>query len=208
MASVQSIHEEFIRLYTERCSMVSDGTVLLQASVSHDGSDFTPQMYNTIVESCFMQIYLAWENFLEKSFVAYLQNATDLKGQTYSRYGFPTDDNHSYNMLKGTKSYPDWTNIDDVNYLAKTYFDASGPYAIISSPHTDFLDMKIVRNRISHISEKSTKSFNRVLAKNIAQTNLSPGEYLMLFKDSSVAQTYFTYYVDMLKDCVDAICNS
>ena len=205
MADVHSIYADFIDVYNTKTFMLVESTILLQENVSHEGHSFTLQMYNAIVENCFMQIYLAWEGFLEKSFVAYLQNAPDLQGGTYLQHATPTNDEHAYNMLKGTKSYPDWTNIDDVNYLAKTYFDLSGPYAIISSPRQELLEMKTVRNRISHVSEKSIKQFNNLLNRCIAQTNISPGDFLMMFKDSNT--TYFTFYVDMLKDYVDAICN-
>lgn len=205
MATIQDIHDEFINVFDQYCSMLVDSTILVQANMSHDGHLFSSDMYNAIVEKSFMQIYLAWERFLEKAFISYLQNATDLQGGTYASYSTPIDDDHSYKMLKGTKNYPDWTNVDDVNYLSAVYFDASGPFSILLSPPPELLELKTIRNRISHVSEKSIKSFNTLLSKKISQTNILPGDYLMMLKDSS--HTYFTFYVEMLRDYVDAICN-
>lgn len=205
MATIQEIYDEFTDVFNKYCTMLSDSTILKQENVSHGGHVFSADMYNAIVEKSFMQIYLAWEHFLEKAFIAYLQNSFDLKGRNYKSYSLPVNDEHSYKMLKGTKNYPDWTNIDDVNYLSAIYFDASGPFATLLSPPPEFFELKTIRNRISHVSEKSIKSFNTLLSKNIYQINILPGDYLMMLKNSS--HTYFTFYVELLKDYVDAICN-
>ncbi|MCM1569402.1 MAG: hypothetical protein NC081_08145 [Roseburia sp.] len=205
MVTIQSVYNEFMRAYHGQCSMIADSTIIEQGNLQFKGHSFSHEMYLAIVENCFMQIYLAWEAFLEKSFISYLQNASDLQGNSYLRYGLPVNDEHAYDMLRGTKSYPDWTNIDEVNRLAKIYFEHSGPFVILKTPPAEFLEMKTIRNRISHVSTNSQKQFNTLLARNIAQTNIQPGDYLMMFK--SAGQTYFTFYVCMLKDYVEAICN-
>jgi len=205
MTSIQDIYIGFMTVYNRQSLMMIDSTILYQSNLQHDGHLFSKDMYNAIVEHCFMQIFLAWETFLEKSFISYLQNATDLQGTSYNRYGAPQDDIHAYNMIKGTKNYPDWTNISDVICLSNIYFDSAGAYAVLSSFSPEIEAIKTIRNRISHVSEKSVRQFNNLLARNIAQTDLNVGDYLMLLKDGR--QTYFTYYIELLKDYVEAICN-
>jgi hypothetical protein len=205
MANIQNIYDDFMAVYNFQCSMIVDSTTLLQNNVPPNQQLFSHGMYNAIVEQSFMRIYLAWETFLEKSFIIYLQGETDLKGTVYIKFGNPKDNEHAYNMLKGTKNYPDWTNIDDVNQLAGIYFDNSGPFATLVAPPPEMLAMKTIRNRISHVSEKSLKQYNRLLMQNISQTNIAPGDYLMQLRSGT--QTYFTFYVEMLKDYVEAICN-
>lgn len=206
MTTIQSIYDDFISVYNSQHSIIADSAVLFENRVHHEECFFSVSMHNAIIEYCFIQIFLAWENFLEKSFIAYLQNAADLKGVTYSRYGAPTDNEHAYNMIKGTKNYPDWTNINDVIFLSKTYFEGAGPYYILADPPPEIEAIKTIRNRISHVSEKSAKQFDRLLANNISRTGIGVGDYLMLFKDGR--RTYFTYYGEYLKDYVDAICNA
>lgn len=206
MSAIKGIHDNFTFTYTTCNAMLSDSTVLYQQQVEHEGHIYTNAMHNAIIEHCFMKIYLAWEILLEKSFISYLKNEPDLKGNTYVRYGFPEDDEHAYNMIKGTKNYPDWTNINDVKYLANIYFKDAGVYAILNSPMIEIEDIKNIRNRISHVSEKSVKAFHRLLAKTITQTsNIEVADFLMFFKDQT--QTYFTYYTDIIKGYADAICN-
>lgn len=206
MNTIEECYNDFIQIYDGCNGMLSDSTILYQQNVEYNGHVFSKNIYDAIIEHCFMQIFLAWEKFLETSFILYLNASTDLQNKVYVRYGIPQNNEHAYNMIKGTKNYPDWTNINDVKCLAKIYFENSGPYSIIQNTPVEFEDIKIIRNRISHVSEKSKKAFERLLAKTIVQTtNVSVGDFLMMFKNSS--QTYFSYYMDFLKGYVEAICN-
>lgn len=206
MSTIEECYYNFKQTYDDCNEMLSDSTILHQHNIEFEGHAFSNKIYDAIVEHCFMQIFLAWEKFLENSFILYLNASADLQGNTYVRYGIPKDSEHAYNMIKGTKNYPDWTNISDVICLAKIYFENGGPYSIIANNPVEFEDIKVIRNRISHVSEKSIKAFERLLAKTILQTtNVSVGDFLMMFKDNS--QTYFSYYMDFLKGYVEAICN-
>ena len=206
MNTIEECYNNFKQIYDCYNEMLSDSTILYQQNIEFDGHTFSKKIYDAIVEHCFMQIFLAWENFLENSFILYLNANADLQGNTYVRYGIPKDSEHAYNMIKGTKNYPDWTNINEVKCLAKIYFENGGPYSIIESIPIEFEDIKVIRNRISHVSEKSIKAFDRLLAKTIMQTtNVGIGDFLMMFKNNG--QTYFSYYMDFLKCYVEAICN-
>lgn len=206
MNTIEDCYNSFIKTYDSNNKMLRDSTVLYQQGIEFEGHIFSKEMYDAIVEHCFMQIYLAWEIFLENSFILYLNAGIDLQGNSYVRYGVPTNKEHAYDMVRGTKNYPDWTNIGDVKYLANIYFENYGPYLIIENIPIEFADIKTIRNRISHISEKSVKSFHTLLSKTIIQsTNVGVGDFLMTFKD--FGQTYFTYYIEFLKDCVEAIYN-
>lgn len=206
MGTIQELYDEFTLKYNSLNKLLSDSTVLYQNNVQHSGIFYSKEMYSAIVEYCFMQLFLAWETFLEQSFIFYLSDAKDLKGNNYTRYGFPKDTIHAYNMIKGTKNYPDWTSLNDVICLAKIYFLSAGPYQWITSNPVDMGDIKTIRNRISHVSEKSIKAFNRLLAKTIIRTtNVSVSDFLMSFRQGN--ETYYTYYTDLIKSYVEAICN-
>lgn len=206
MNNIEECYNTFRKIYDDYNDMLRDSTILYQNNVEYEGHIFSKKIYNAIVEHCFMQIFLAWEQFLENSFILYLNASADLQGNTYVRYGFPKNKDHAYNMIKGTKNYPDWTNINDVKCLANIYFENGGPYYIIDNIPVEFNDIKVIRNRISHISEKSVKSFERLLAKTIMQTtNVGVGDFLMKFKNNS--QTYFSFYMEFLKEYVEMVCN-
>ncbi len=204
--NIIEIYDKFNDTYNESILMISHSNVFVQNQLQHEGVSYSEKMHYIIIERNFMNIYLAWELFLENSFIAYLLNAQDLQSLVMVKYATPINREHAYDMIRGTKQYPDWTNIDDIKRLANIYFENSGHFSILSSPSPEFLEMKTIRNRISHVSEKSVRSFNNLLSRNISQTNISPGEYLMKFKSGST--TYFSFYSEMIKGYVDAICNT
>lgn len=206
MTTIQEAYDEFDDKYTICNQLLVDSTTLYQNQVQYDGCIFNLKMYSAIVEHCFMQIFLAWEIFLEKSFLLYLKGACDLKGNAYVRYALPIDNDHAYNMVKGTKQYPDWTNINEINTLSNIYFENSGPYILLTSNPIELAQVKTIRNKISHVSEKSTRAFNSLLAQTIIRSaNVSVCDFLMSFKNGS--ETYYTYYTDIIKSYVEAICN-
>ena len=205
MVAIQEIYQEFMELYHSRYEMIAGCAALCQKKTQPPEPAFSQSMHRAIVETGFMRLYLAWESFLERAFISYLQNACDLQHRTYSRYAQPTSDQHAYDMLRGSKTYPDWTNIDEVNRLARVFFKDAGPFAMLAAPPAEFLEMKTIRNRIAHVSEKSQRQFDTLLSKKIAQIGIAPGDYLMMFKAGK--ETYFTYYAEMIRGYVEAICN-
>lgn len=199
-------YNNFNKIYDDSISLIRKSIVFFENQIEFDDIRYSNDMHCVIVEQSFMKIYLALENFLENSFIAYLLGDADLQSNEAIKFAAPKDRNHAYDMIRGTKQYPDWTNVNDVKQLAKIYFKDSWHYSILFDLPSEFNELKIIRNRISHISEKSEKSFNTVLSKNIAKNNITPGEYLQLFKDKN--NTYFTFYCEMIKGYVDAISNT
>ena len=152
-----------------------------------------------------MRVFLAWENFLEDAFISYLCNEEDLQGVKYNRYAEPVDEEHAYGMLKGTKQYPDWTNVNNINILSDLFFENSGPFNLLLSNPVEFQHMKTIRNRISHISKQSIQAFNKFTNSQIATNNLTAAAFLSTLKDSNI--TFYSFYTDIIKSYVDAICN-
>lgn len=103
-------------------------------------------------------------------------------------------------------AYPDWTSIDIVNTLSNLFFDNSGPFLLLRSNPVEFQQMKTIRNKISHVSKQSTKSFNTLTNMQIATTNIRAAAFLSTLKDHTTT-TYYTYYTDLIKSYVEAICN-
>lgn len=206
MKTILDIYNDFDREFTNANTTLANSNFLFQNGVAHDGVIFSQDIYDAILEHCFMHIYLSWENFLEDAFILYLFDQADIKGNKYTRFAHPQDEDHAYSLLKGTKQYPDWTSIDIVNTLSNLFFDNSGPFLLLRSNPVEFQQMKTIRNKISHVSKQSTKSFNTLTNMQIATTNISAAAFLSTLKDHTTT-TYYTYYTDLIKSYVEAICN-
>lgn len=206
MSTINDLFNNFEQRYNEINSRLASSTLFYQNNIQVDDIVYSKDIHHTIAESSFIDIFLLWEDFLEKSFILYMCGQADLKGNCYNCYSTPKDDEHAYSMIKGTKSYPDWTNIEDVKKLSSIYFENYGPYCLLSSIPIEFSDIKVIRNRISHISKNSVESFKRLLAKTVSRsTGISVSEFLLMIKDNST--TYYTYYTNFIFDNVKAICN-
>lgn len=205
MKSISDLYNEFKNIFDETNNTLADSAVLYQNRANANGVNFTKEIYYYVLEHCFMRIYLAWENFLEEAFILYLCDSTDMKDNKYKRYATPNDEEHAYELLKGTKQYPDWTNIGDVNLLSKLFFENSGPFKLLLSNPVEFQHMKTIRNRISHTSQKSINKFNTLTNSQIAISGLSAADFLFNYKTENV--TFYSFYTDILLSYVEAICN-
>lgn len=204
MDEICNVYNVFESQYENYLEMVAASNELIN---NVEQNLYTVNMHFLMIEKIFMNIYMLWEKFLEDSFVLYMTGKSDMQGITYNRYVCPVDKEHAYEILKGTKQYPDWTNLQEVITLAKLYFESSGPYNLLSSMPVEFNEMKTVRNKISHMSIQSERKFNNlVIQKTSNGTIKSAGAFLNQFKENSI--TYFEYYTTTLFDYVKAIVNT
>lgn len=205
MNTIQELYDYFILNYASNTQIVSNSSLLYNNS-SQPAHLYTVNMHESICEKAFINIFLLWEYFLEQSFILYLCGSNDLKGNTYQKYALPIDSEHAYKLLRGTKKYPDWTNLDDVNTFAELYFESSGPFNMLRNKPIEFSEMKIIRNKISHMSAQSDKQFKGLLARKIGQNqNISVTQFLLKMVDGN--NTYFTYYTEFIMGFVDIISN-
>lgn len=205
MKTILDIYNEFNKNFTDTNKVLFDSNYLFQNGVQYNGTLFNQDIYDSIIEHCFMKIFLAWEFFLEQAFILYLCDAEDLQGNKYTHFAQPKNEEHAYELLKGTKQYPDWTNLDNIKILSNAFFENYGPFILLSDNPVEFQHMKTIRNRISHISKQSINNFNKFTNAQIAINNTTAANFLSTLKDGSI--TFYSFYTDIIKSYVDAICN-
>lgn len=165
------------------------------------------EMHYYMLEKMFMNIFMQWEKFLEDSFILYMIGKNDMQGISYVRYAAPINKEHAYNILKGTRQYPDWTNLQEVITLAKLYFKDSGAYSLLTNIPIEFNEMKTVRNKISHMSNQSDKKFKRLVSQKISNSEIySAGEFLNSNNSNHIS--FFEYYVNQIFEFAKAIANT
>ena len=69
---------------------------------------------------------MAFERFLELSFLCYMLGQPGLNGNTFARYVSPVSEENALNMIKGNNRFADFTNRDIIVRLANNFFDAGG----------------------------------------------------------------------------------
>lgn len=167
---------------------------------------YDKNLHYKVVESCFVDVFNCWESFLENTFIYYLLGHQNLKGESYKCYAKPKDKKHAYNIIKGIRAYPKWTEFQELSCLSGLYFEDHGPFACLEENPLEINEVKNIRNFISHKSEKSKQVFQQVLIRNLSiKDNINAAEYLLKIKTKEKI-TYFAYYTEFLRLYVDRIC--
>lgn len=205
MDEIINVYEEFEESYNKCVSIVSFSNQLRSATEG-DACIYNLDMHYCMLEKMFINIFTQWEKFLENSFLLYMIGKKDMQGNEYIRYANPIDKQHAYDMLKGVRKYPDWTNISEVVTLAKLYFENLGTYNLLSNMPVEFNEMKTVRNKISHMSEQADSKFKLLVSQKLSNSEIeSVGEFLDTNKTSR--STYFEYYTEQILEYVRVISN-
>ncbi|MFZ7134319.1 MAG: hypothetical protein ACOWWR_18385 [Eubacteriales bacterium] len=197
---IQFILNKFIVELTD-CSNIYRTSKCSYTRVGNGFQQIPVKQTRTIIELAFLQTMLAWEVFLEDSFIRYICGAETQSGYSPKCYLKPISMEHSFDMLRQDKPYIEWNNASNVLKLAKLYFKDGQPYRDALSPILQDLNRtRIIRNSIAHSSKASRKSLEN-LARDILghkPNKLTPGLLLSL-EYPNANNSIFEYYIDILR---------
>lgn len=114
---------------------------------------FSPLDREQITVAAFLNLFVAWEEFLEAAFAHFMAGIATLSGAVPVRFASPPNTDAAKLMMIGTNRYFDYANHDNVRKMALLYFQAGYPF----EPHlgaifSDLADMKTMRNSSAHMS--------------------------------------------------------
>ena len=159
------------------------------------------RQFEMVVELSFLQRYLAWEEFLEESFICYLCGSASPNGSKFARLVRPKDRTTAERFLYLQRP-PNWTDPGSVTSLAESMFDHGGPFTPVSAASLELREMKAVRNRIAHRSLSAQRGLEEVV-RNVygaVPRRVTPGGYLLRTPPArrSGASSFLTHYSDLL----------
>jgi len=202
MSSLRKIKTRFYNSLHISFTLVRD----INRSTNSGDIDLTIWSIYNIYEICFLKIFTAWERFLEEAFIAYLigKSTRDCKPQRIVKR---ISENTAYELLTGTKPYPDWTNIGDIIKLANLFFKNGVPFSRpLESIRSQFSEIKKTRNAIVHISKTAHTDFLNLIRGNLAKFDptITPGHFLSQI-NSKTRRPYIAHYTEYLKYAVEQI---
>ena len=128
-------------------------SIIAQAHATDAGGQFlqpAPVRY-FMTEAAVVRVHVAWERYLEESFLEYVMGAPSATGKAVTSYLAAPATDHARRVLIGTQRYVDWSNPEIVVRLARLYLGAGEPYsAALSAVQTDLFDLRIIRNAAAH----------------------------------------------------------
>jgi hypothetical protein len=175
---------------------------------NNNGLVFSDDIHDATINYAFLMVFTAFEEFLEKTFIAYMLNEPGINGVVAARYVTPRDEGHAMSILKGINRYPDFTNTDTIRAFAENYFANQGPFIVLSSMTRIFEEMKKVRNAITHISDDSYKKFKDMITTILGNwpNNFNTSSFLNTIETNSQL-SYFNYYRDQILVVINQIAN-
>ncbi|MBL4781952.1 MAG: hypothetical protein JKX92_06880 [Porticoccaceae bacterium] len=150
-----------------------------------------------LVTSAFLKLFIAWESFLEKSFVAYLTGEVSMDGGGLTKFANPTDEDHAHKLLIGTQKYVDWANKEIVNRVAGLYFMEGEPFkTALNSIGTDLSDLRTIRNASAHISSTTQTKLDAVASRilGVTVTSINVSDFIMKISKEDSSKTVLQMY--------------
>lgn len=114
---------------------------------------FTPRDREQITVAAFLNMFIAWEEFIEASIGDFMMGEATIGGSQPVRFVSPPTRDHSGKMVIHMNRYFDYANHDNVKKLARLYFETGYPFDTpINSLTQELSDLKIMRNACAHMS--------------------------------------------------------
>lgn len=147
-----------------------------------------------------VRLTLAWETFLEETFICYLRGGRSVSGQTYPlSQGVVRPANMKQATILATsgQSYGKWLDENWARGRATILFVAGGPYAGVLAT-ARLTEVRVTRNRIVHRSDKTRKDFQTLVTNKFGSWphGYTPGRYLT---DDEAGKTRFDRLADFLE---------
>jgi hypothetical protein len=157
-----------------------------------------------MMELAFLRAYLAWEVFLEESFICYLLGMTAPRGPTPRRFTFPPGRREAKEwVVPEGREYASW-DANAVRRRSQRFFHGGSPFHRALLSHQTALDQtRTIRNAIAHESDKAQDRF-----KNVARTvlggalppNLTIGRFLnSTVPGSAPPQSFLEFYLERIQ---------
>lgn len=118
------------------------------------GAPLFPQIdREQITVAAFLNLFVAWEGFLECAMCQFMVGVPTLSGTQPVRYASPPNTDAAKRMLIGTNRYFDYANHELVRRVVLLYFQNGYPFEPqLSAVFTDLSDLRTMRNSSAHIS--------------------------------------------------------
>jgi hypothetical protein len=162
------------------------------------------QRRDSMIELAFLRCFLAWETFLEESFVLYLSGQKPPKGRAPSRYAFPPNLGVAMEwVIPEGQDYATWTVAARVTERAQRFFRNGQPYAPVLRSNQSALDeSRTLRNAIAHASASAQSKFETLVRNRLGvfPPKLTVGGFLgMVVPGSAPPISFLDHYLQKIE---------
>lgn len=197
---LHTVSAEFLRSLRE-CKQLSADAYRLSLPGSPGARPMISQKRrDQMTEMAFLRAFLAWETFIEESFILYLYGQKPPRGRAPRRYAFPPDFKTAKEwVVPEGRPYAQWTTAEHVSRRAERFFQAGRPFSPVLKSNQNLLDeVRTIRNAIAHHSESTQQKFDTLVRTKLGTLppNLTVGGFLGTTVPNSIPPVSFLeFYV-------------
>lgn len=154
-----------------------------------------------ITVAAFLNLFIAWESFLEACFVSLMTGGATISGAAPNRFASPASTRAAHAMIIGINRYFDFANIENVRKVAGIYFEQGYPF----EPHltavvVDLTDLRTMRNASAHVTSTTQISLEGLAQRILGtpQPGISLYGLLTAMHPAGAGQTVYATYRDKL----------
>jgi hypothetical protein len=155
-----------------------------------------------ITVAAFLNLFIAWEEFVEASIGDFMMGEPTIGGKHPVRYVNPPTRDHSGRMVVHMNRFFDYASHENVKKLARLYFDTGYPYDTpINSLSQELSDLKIMRNACAHMSSTTKAALEGLCLRVFGSPQAGITVYQMLTANdprSNPTATVYASYRDKL----------
>ena len=209
--AIEPVVAHFLRSLMQARSLASAAHQWLDPNFGPRSPLFSPSHTYALIELAFLRSFLAWESFLEESFLLYILGKKPRHRKlARKRYVLPAGHKHAQTfLLPEGGSYAEWDKPDKVLARANKLLRGGEPFESAISPRRNtLLDMHAIRNALVHRSDTSRLSFEKVARNSLGTLppNITVGSYLdTLLPHSTPPLTQLEAYLVAIEKAADQI---
>lgn len=158
---------------------------------------------DAMTELAFLKAFLAWESFLEQSFMLYIIGRKAPGAARPQRYVFPPSLTHAAEwVVPEGRPYATWTDAARISARAERFFHGGRPFAVTLRANQNTLEeARILRNAIAHASSSTQQKFENLARRKLR--TLPPDSTVGSFLATTVPRSappssFFEFYTDQL----------
>ena len=154
-----------------------------------NGQSILPKVdQQQITVSALLNMFIAWETFLESSVIELMTGSPTTCGNLPIRYVSPPTTQAAKSLLIGTRSYFDYGNHKNMIKMIRLLFEDGYPFEPhISAIHSDLDDLRTMRNSSAHTSSTTQTALDALAHRILAgpQGNMTLYRLLTAFDPRS-----------------------
>ncbi len=210
--NLQTILADLVKNLNEAEQLAFNATRWISISTPPGVARFSVRHKDIVTELAFLRAFLAWEVFLEESFILYLLGKKPPRGRPPYRYVAPTTREIAEQLLipEGNR-YIKWATVSLVASRAERFFRSGRPFSsALNSRTAMFAEIVKLRNAIAHWQSSAQDKFKDLVRnKTLTGTfppNLTVGGFLsMRIPTSTPPVTFFEDYLNRVRIAADEI---